>query len=108
MPLSPLEYLRHILDESEYLIAQSETLSKDQFLGNETLKRAFVRSLEVIGEASKKVTAENPLPLPRAFHHRRGSLANCQARLHGERRDEMRPVSDRKSRFSEVLPQVRK
>jgi len=58
MPLSPLEYLRHILDESEYLIAESSGLSRNQFLRNETLKRAFVRSLEVIGEASKKVAPE--------------------------------------------------
>jgi uncharacterized protein with HEPN domain len=58
MPLSPLDYLRHILDESEYLIIESQPLSRDQFLRNETLKRAFVRSLEVIGEASKKVAPE--------------------------------------------------
>ena len=58
MPLSPLEYLRHILDESEYLMAESRALTKDQFLQSETLRRAFVRSLEVIGEASKKVTPE--------------------------------------------------
>lgn len=58
MLLSPLEYLRHILDESEYLVRESEALSKDEFLRSETLKRAFVRSLEVIGEASKKVAPE--------------------------------------------------
>ena len=39
-------------------MSASETLSKDQFLGSETLKRAFVRSIEIIGEASKKVSAE--------------------------------------------------
>jgi uncharacterized protein with HEPN domain len=55
MPLSPLEYLRHIFDETEYLMAESQNLSKEQFLQNETLKRAFVRSIEIIGEASKKV-----------------------------------------------------
>ncbi|MBM4294392.1 MAG: DUF86 domain-containing protein [Deltaproteobacteria bacterium] len=58
MPLSPLEYLRHILDETEYLISESQGLSKDQFMRSETLKRAFVRSIEIIGEASKKVTDE--------------------------------------------------
>ena len=55
MPLSPLEYLRHILDETEYLIKEKEELSKEQFLQDGTLKRAFVRSIEIIGEASKKV-----------------------------------------------------
>lgn len=58
MPLSPLEYLRHMLDEAEYLLSQSQRLSKERFLQDETLKRAFVRSIEIIGEASKKVPAE--------------------------------------------------
>lgn len=58
MPLSSVEYLRHILDETEYLMSQSAPLEKDQFLHNETLKRAFVRSIEIIGEASKKVGPE--------------------------------------------------
>jgi uncharacterized protein with HEPN domain len=55
MPLSPLEYLRHILDETEYLMEESHGLEKEQFLQDSTLKRAFVRSIEIIGEASKKV-----------------------------------------------------
>ena len=58
MPLSPLEYLRHILDEIEYLLAERQDLNKEQFLQNATLKRAFVRSIEIIGEASKKVSVE--------------------------------------------------
>lgn len=55
MPLSPLEYLRHILDETKYLMGRSHGLSKDEFIRDETLKRAFVRSIEIIGEAAKKV-----------------------------------------------------
>jgi uncharacterized protein with HEPN domain len=55
MSASPLEYLRHILDEADYLISASQGLAKDEFHGDDTLKRAFVRSLEIIGEASKKV-----------------------------------------------------
>jgi hypothetical protein len=43
MSLSPLEYLRHILDETEYLIAERQHLNKEQFLQDATLKRAFVR-----------------------------------------------------------------
>jgi uncharacterized protein with HEPN domain len=58
MPLSPVEYLGHILDETGYLAAESGNLDKEQILRNETLKRAFVRSLEIIGEASKKVDPE--------------------------------------------------
>lgn len=32
MPLSPLEYLRHMLNETEYLTDQSLGLSKDEFI----------------------------------------------------------------------------
>jgi len=55
MSLSPLEYLRHILDETDYLINETQGLSQAQFIQDETLKRAFVRSIEIIGEAAKKV-----------------------------------------------------
>ncbi len=58
MPLSPLEYLRHILDETEYLMNRKRGLSKEQFMQDATLKRAFVRSIEIIGEASKRVPLE--------------------------------------------------
>jgi len=44
------------LDETEYLAARTEGLTRDEFVQDETLKRAFVRSLEIIGEAAKKVT----------------------------------------------------
>ena len=58
MSLSSIEYLRHILDETIYLSHQIRGLSKKQFLQDETLKRAFVRSIEIIGEASKQVTED--------------------------------------------------
>lgn len=58
MSLSSLEYLRHILDETIYLVDRAKGLSKDQFMQDETLRRAFVRSLEIIGEAAKKVPPE--------------------------------------------------
>lgn len=49
------EYLRHIQDECDYLISVIVNISLDDFLEDETLKRATVRSLEIIGEASKKI-----------------------------------------------------
>jgi uncharacterized protein with HEPN domain len=58
MSASPLEYLRHILDETKYIIEKAEGLSGEQFTSNDTLKRAFVRSLEIIGEATKKIPAD--------------------------------------------------
>ena len=55
MSFEPLDYLRHILAEADYLLSQSSGVSQEAFLASETLQRAFVRSLEVIGEAAKKV-----------------------------------------------------
>jgi len=53
--LSPHEYLHHILDEIDYVLEQISGLDYDSFANNPTLTRAFVRSLEIIGEASKKL-----------------------------------------------------
>lgn len=58
MPISPLEYLRHVLDETRFLMARSANLSKDEFVSDEALRRAFVRSLEIIGEATKRLPPE--------------------------------------------------
>lgn len=55
MPLSPRDYLQHVLDEANYLIKSSRDVDKEHFLKDETLKRAFVRSVEVIGEAIKQI-----------------------------------------------------
>jgi uncharacterized protein with HEPN domain len=55
MSFEPRDYLRHILAEADYLLATSEDLTFDAFMADETLQRAFVRSLEIIGEAAKKV-----------------------------------------------------
>src|SRR2546426_9765462 len=55
MSFEPRDYLRHILVEADYLIAQRTGLKFEEFVADETLRRAFVRSLEVIGEAAKKV-----------------------------------------------------
>jgi uncharacterized protein with HEPN domain len=65
MPLSPLEYLRHVSDEADYLIRQTHGLQRAQFLQDETTKRAFVRSIEIIGEATKKVPGELKKRYPR-------------------------------------------
>ena len=50
-----LEFLRHIKDECEYLTKLRQGLDYEHFIADEDLKRASVRSLEIIGEASKKV-----------------------------------------------------
>ena len=55
MSSEPRDYLRHILLEADYLIERSVELSYEEFVRDGTLRRAFVRSLEIIGEAAKKV-----------------------------------------------------
>jgi uncharacterized protein with HEPN domain len=55
MSFEPRDYLKHILAEADYLLEQSGELEASDFHSSETLKRAFVRSLEVIGEAVKKL-----------------------------------------------------
>jgi uncharacterized protein with HEPN domain len=55
MPRSVREYLKHILDETEYLMESSRGIGKEQFLEDPTLQRAFVRSIEIIGEAAKQI-----------------------------------------------------
>ena len=58
MSKEPKEYLRHINDECLYIISVSSNLKYEDFLDDETLKRAVVRSLEIIGEATKKIPAD--------------------------------------------------
>ncbi len=66
MSKDPIEYLRHIQDECEYIISviQDREVIKSDFIDNETLKRAIVRSLEIIGEATKKIPIDEKLKFP--------------------------------------------
>jgi len=51
-------FLRHILDEIEFLANQCRGLQFQELMEDEVLKRASVRSLEVIGEATKNLSEE--------------------------------------------------
>lgn len=59
MSKDPIYYLKHIEEECLYIL---EIINKgtnlDEFLMDETLKRAIARSLEIIGEAGKKVLSD--------------------------------------------------
>ena len=55
MCLSPPEYIRHMLDEIDYILSRISDTDYESFVRDETLKRAFVRSVEIIGEASNKL-----------------------------------------------------
>ncbi len=53
---SYIPYLQHILDECLYIRSViTDDMVIDQFLVDETLKRAVTRSLSIIGEATKKI-----------------------------------------------------
>jgi uncharacterized protein with HEPN domain len=58
MPKYQLEYLKHIRDEIEFIIKISKTIRKEVFQEDDVLKRALVRSLEIIGEAVKKLSPD--------------------------------------------------
>jgi uncharacterized protein with HEPN domain len=49
------DYLRHILEEADFLIRESSDITAADFHANPVVQRAFVRSLEVVGEAAKKL-----------------------------------------------------
>jgi uncharacterized protein with HEPN domain len=59
-----VELVRDILRETEFLSAQAAQTTCEAFLHDEVLKRAFVRSAEIIGEATKKVPEETRLQFP--------------------------------------------
>lgn len=56
---SYIPYLQHILDECTYVRSViTDEMEIEQFLRDETLKRAVTRSLSIIGEATKKIPAD--------------------------------------------------
>jgi len=58
MSFEPRDFLRHILDETTFLIETSQEVDFDRFRSNGLLQRAFVLSIEIIGEATKQLPAE--------------------------------------------------
>ncbi|MCK6557305.1 DUF86 domain-containing protein [Candidatus Binatia bacterium] len=61
---STRELLRDILREAEFLEVEAGRTTQEAFLGNEVLKRAFVRGVEIIGEAAKQVHEETRQRFP--------------------------------------------
>ena len=55
MSKQPKEYLKHILDEIKFLLISSGDINEGKFMYDETLQRAYSRSLEIIGEATKQL-----------------------------------------------------
>lgn len=57
MSINPdIELLKHIQEETAFILNHTENLSREEYLTDEVLCRASIRSLEIIGEASKKLS----------------------------------------------------
>ena len=50
-----IDFLKHIKKELDFLTSNSAKISFEDFANDDFISRAFIRSLEVIGEACKKV-----------------------------------------------------
>lgn len=70
MPLLPLEHLRHILDEADYLSMHIRGVAREQFNRDETLKRAFVRDFSEMGWEGGR--ADHELSVAQAWKWIRG------------------------------------
>ena len=55
MSISVVDYLRHMLDEAQFLETACRGLSEEAFVADPVLCRACARAIEIIGEAAKKV-----------------------------------------------------
>ena len=55
---SDAQFLRHIMDEIDFTVSETNGLAFDDFIKSETLKRACTRSLEIIGEAVKNLSPD--------------------------------------------------
>jgi len=52
------EFLQHILEECDFILNATSSKTDEEIYLDQTLLRALVRSIEIIGEASKRVDAE--------------------------------------------------
>jgi len=58
MSPSLIEFLQHIEKELIFIETYTSSIEYDEFMNNELLPKATVRSFEIIGEACKKVPDE--------------------------------------------------
>lgn len=64
MFLSQPEFLRHILDECSYILKVTAGKTSNEIFADETLSKAIVRSLEIMGEATKRLDPDFKLQHP--------------------------------------------
>src|SRR5690606_24190760 len=55
MSLSGFDLLKHIAEEVTFVLKFTKDKNQDEVINDEVLLRAIVRSIEIIGEASKKL-----------------------------------------------------
>jgi uncharacterized protein with HEPN domain len=53
-----IELIKHIQEETAFILNHTENLTREAYLMDEVLCRASIRSLEIIGEATKKLSNE--------------------------------------------------
>ena len=58
MSKSPLDYIEHIIIEITYLQKAREDITEACFSADETLQRAFTRSIGIIGEPVKNISTD--------------------------------------------------
>ena len=62
MSFEPLEYLRHVLIEADYLVEQCASLSKEQLLADDTLRRAPTAAVLQVGSRGSPNNRMNRRP----------------------------------------------
>jgi uncharacterized protein with HEPN domain len=73
---SQIEFLKHILDECNYLNKEYQENSFEEFLQNVRLAKAICRSLEIIGEASSKINPNLKAKFPDVAWREMSDLRN--------------------------------
>jgi uncharacterized protein with HEPN domain len=56
MPKDDSIYVEHILECIERILKYTDGISKDKFSKDEMIQDAVIRNIEIIGEASKKIS----------------------------------------------------
>lgn len=64
MSISDINFLKHIHDECVFILKHTSNRTQQEILDNEVYFRAIVRSVEIIGEATKKVDPDFKLKHP--------------------------------------------
>ncbi|MCD6013137.1 MAG: hypothetical protein K0Q79_2999 [Flavipsychrobacter sp.] len=58
MSVSDQELIRHILEETSFILDTIKDKNRDEVLHNGIIFRAIIRSLEIIGKATKKLNED--------------------------------------------------